>query len=177
MDSFTALKTLKILKHLTLDQGKQVIATIHQPSSEIFQMIDILVLLAKGHIVYYGPTDDVVPYFGSLGHKCPQYTNIADFVVNTVQENSEYFIEKWKEHQKEYIELDFENYAKLKPIKTYNASFWTQFTALLKREFQIILRDPRPSRIRLAQTVIFALLVGILYLDLPCMLVLYSLNA
>ena len=63
LDSFTALKTMEILKRLTAEQGKQVIATVHQPSSEIFQMLDILVLLAKGHVVYYGPTTDVIKYF------------------------------------------------------------------------------------------------------------------
>ena len=67
LDSFTALKTMEILKGLTADQGKQVIATVHQPSSEIFQMLDILVLLAKGHVVYYGPTTDVIAYFDRYG--------------------------------------------------------------------------------------------------------------
>ena len=63
LDSFTALQTLTILKGLTKEQGKQVIATIHQPSSEIFEMIDVLVLLAKGHVVYHGPTKGVIQYF------------------------------------------------------------------------------------------------------------------
>ena len=70
LDSFTALKTLEILKNLTAKENKQVIATIHQPSSEIFDMIDILVLLAKGHVVYYGPAKSVVEYFASIGYQC-----------------------------------------------------------------------------------------------------------
>ena len=67
LDSFTALKTLQILKTMTSKESKQVIATIHQPSSDIFNMIDILILLAKGHVVYYGPTQDVIQYFDKLG--------------------------------------------------------------------------------------------------------------
>lgn len=61
---------MQILKNLTAKEGKQVVATIHQPSSEIFDMIDILVLLAKGHVVYYGPAKSVVDYFASIGYQC-----------------------------------------------------------------------------------------------------------
>merc|ERR1719295_1174821 len=48
LDSFTALKTMEILKKMTADHDKQVIATIHQPSSEIFQMLDALLILTNG---------------------------------------------------------------------------------------------------------------------------------
>ena len=67
LDSFTALKTLQILKNLTSKEDKQVIATIHQPSSDIFNMIDILLLLAKGNVVYYGQCKNVIKYFANLG--------------------------------------------------------------------------------------------------------------
>mmetsp|Transcript_64833 Transcript_64833/g.103157 ORF Transcript_64833/g.103157 Transcript_64833/m.103157 type:complete len:720 (+) Transcript_64833:91-2250(+) len=167
LDSFTALKTLEILKNLTAKENKQVVATVHQPSSEIFDMIDILVLLAKGNVVYFGAADKVVDYFASIGYRCPQYTNIADFVVNRVQENSAFFIEEWKKHEKRYIDLDFNGYDTLKPKKKQAASFCAQFAAVLHREFQILARDPRPSKIRLLQTCVFALIVGLLYWDLP----------
>ena len=39
--------------------------------------------------------------------------------------------------------------------------------SVLKREFQILARDPRPSKIRFVQTIVFSLFVGILYFDLP----------
>ncbi len=104
-------------------QGKQVIATIHQPSSEIFDMIDILILLAEGHVVYYGPAKDVVKYFARVGYQCPQYTNIADYVVNRIQEQPHFFIEQWKKYETEFINLDFKTYGVLYPKKQKNASF------------------------------------------------------
>ena len=73
LDSFTALKTMQILKKLTADQDKQVIATIHQPSSEIFQMLDSLLILTNGHVVYHGPTKDVVAYFDRYGFSMFSY--------------------------------------------------------------------------------------------------------
>eukprot|EP01084_Bolivina_argentea_P297809 513123_1 len=167
LDSFTALKTLEILKDLTARNNKQVIATIHQPSSAIFNMIDILILLAKGYVVYYGPSKDVLSYFDKLGYQCPQYTNIADYVVNSVQEDSEFFINEWKKYEKEYINLNFRSYNELQPKQSQNLSFCDQSVEITRREFQILARDPRPSKIRLAQTIIFAGIVGILYLNLP----------
>eukprot|EP01083_Nonionella_stella_P117746 351218_1 len=167
LDSFTALKTMEILKDLTEKDKKQVVATIHQPSSEIFDMIDSLILLAQGHIVYYGPSSGVLEYFGNLGYKCPQYSNIADYIVNRVQENSEFFVDKWKEHEKQYIDLNFNDYDVLQPKRKQTAPFCKQFGSVLKREFQILTRDPRPSKIRFVQTIVFSLFVGILYNSLP----------
>eukprot|EP01084_Bolivina_argentea_P297808 513121_1 len=169
LDSFTALKTLQILKKLTVKNPEtSIVATIHQPSSEIFGMIDILVLLAKGYVVYHGKANKVLDYFeNNCGYKCPQYVNIADFVVNNIQENSEFFIEKWQQYEKDYIDLNFDSYDVLSPNITQNKSFLTQFLILLKREAKILSRDPRPSKIRFIQTIIFSLFVGILYNQLP----------
>ncbi len=45
--------------------------------------------------------------------------------------------------------------------------FCTQAVEIFRREFQILIRDPRPSKIRLVQTIVFSILVGILYWSLP----------
>ena len=107
------------------NENKIILATIHQPSSEIFGMLDTLLLLAEGNCVYFGAAGDAVSYFERIGYKIPDYTNPADFLVNTVQENSTFFIEKWKEYMEnnksnKYINgNDIENYeTKLKPKTT-----------------------------------------------------------
>ena len=47
LDSSTALKIIKLLKKETL-LGKTIIATIHQPSGQIFMEFDRLILLQDG---------------------------------------------------------------------------------------------------------------------------------
>jgi ABC-type multidrug transport system ATPase subunit len=78
LDSFIAFTVLKILKRLN-SQGVTVVTTLHQPSSDIFSLFDDLHLLVGGRTVYYGPSDDSVPYFAALGYPCPKHSNPADF--------------------------------------------------------------------------------------------------
>eukprot|EP01084_Bolivina_argentea_P311666 539504_1 len=161
LDSFTALNTLKILKKLTEKEKKCIIATLHQPSSDIFNMIDILLILCKGNVVYYGSSKNVLSYFSYLGYECPKYSNIAEYVVNCTQQNSEFFIEAWKKH------INFSDYDQLSPSTKQASSFCNQLLLIMQREIQIFIRDPRPSKMRFIQTVLMALLVGILYWSLP----------
>lgn len=79
LDTYTAFTVVKVLQNLCHKQGRTIVSTIHQPSSEIFYLFDDLMVLADGKIVYYGPVSTSVDYFANLGFPCPQYTNPADF--------------------------------------------------------------------------------------------------
>jgi ABC-type multidrug transport system ATPase subunit len=46
-------------------QGKTIICTIHQPSSEIFEMFDRLCLLAEGHLAYIGDLNKAYDFFAA----------------------------------------------------------------------------------------------------------------
>ena len=56
-----------------------MICTIHQPRSNIFALFDQLLLLVNGHSVFTGPAKSAVDYFASIGHKCEQFMNPADY--------------------------------------------------------------------------------------------------
>jgi ATP-binding cassette subfamily G (WHITE) protein 1 len=79
LDTFTAYSVISTLKDLA-GQGRTVVATIHQPSSDIFGLFDDLLLLSEGKVVYYGTAKDSIEYFGKLGYKCPQYMNPSDYI-------------------------------------------------------------------------------------------------
>lgn len=57
--------------------GHTVLASIHQPRSSIFAMMDDLCLLADGRLLYFGPAQEAVAYFAALGHPCPDHYNPA----------------------------------------------------------------------------------------------------
>jgi len=71
LDSRAALIVMKSLKRIA-DSGRTICATIHQPSSSVFEMFDDLLLLKKGgRVVYHGPTGrsscNLIDYFTSHG--------------------------------------------------------------------------------------------------------------
>ena len=55
LDSHTALKIARLMKQ-EARRGMTVLATIHQPSAEIFYTFDRVIVLAEGHTIYNGTT-------------------------------------------------------------------------------------------------------------------------
>jgi ABC-type multidrug transport system ATPase subunit len=45
-----------------------VVGSILQPSSEVFQLFDRVIVLDGGQIMFQGPREDALPYFESLGY-------------------------------------------------------------------------------------------------------------
>jgi ABC transport system ATP-binding/permease protein len=63
LSSADSEKIVTLLKRQTI-KGKLVIANIHQPSSDIFRMIDkLLVMDQGGRIIYYGHPSSAITYF------------------------------------------------------------------------------------------------------------------
>lgn len=62
LDSSTALSLIESMRKLA-DHGKTVICTIHQPSSQIFQLFDTLILLTEGKLAYFGPSYHAPNFF------------------------------------------------------------------------------------------------------------------
>jgi len=53
LDSFMAMSIVESMKDLARN-GKTIICTIHQPSSEIFEMFDKVCFLTEGKLAYIG---------------------------------------------------------------------------------------------------------------------------
>lgn len=75
--------TLKALARL----GISVIVIIHQPRMEIFEMLDDLILLASGQIIYEGPEAEVRAYFEGAGFRLPDHGNLGDIVTDIITGN------------------------------------------------------------------------------------------
>jgi ABC-type multidrug transport system ATPase subunit/ABC-type multidrug transport system permease subunit len=68
-----------------------VICTIHQPSNEIVNMFDWMLLLQPGgRVVYFGPVDELGDYFERNGFgRPPLGANIADYALEALKARSE----------------------------------------------------------------------------------------
>ena len=62
-------------------RGLTILATIHQPSSQIFYTFDRIILLADGFTIYNGPTSKVTAYLESYGVNITKYTNPSDLML------------------------------------------------------------------------------------------------
>jgi len=80
LDSFAAMQLIKVLKKIA-DAGCSVLFTIHQPSSDVFNSFDRLILLNKGMTMYQGPVSEVPEYFAKHNHPMPPMFNPADWSV------------------------------------------------------------------------------------------------
>ena len=84
LDAFAAESVVASLKRLAVTDGTTIVLTIHQPRASIYNMIDDLVLLADGRVVYAGPASQAAAYFGRLGFPSPPGCSVAEFVVDLV---------------------------------------------------------------------------------------------
>lgn len=44
-------------------RGKTIIVTLHQPSSELYEMFDRIYLMAEGRLAFTGTGDEAVAFF------------------------------------------------------------------------------------------------------------------
>ncbi|KAK0634223.1 hypothetical protein B0T14DRAFT_416812 [Immersiella caudata] len=77
------MRTLHALSGL----GITVIATIHQPRREIFAMIDDLILLASGQLLYQGPGASAKAFFEAQGFRFPRHANDGDILTDIITGN------------------------------------------------------------------------------------------
>lgn len=61
LDAYQAEKVMASLKQLA-KEGHTVVCSIHQPSAKVFEMVDDLVLMADGRVVYAGEKEGVDPF-------------------------------------------------------------------------------------------------------------------
>lgn len=78
LDSVAAYSVVESLKRLADDRECTVIASIHQPSTETFNLFTHILVLGQGSTVYFGKREDAIAYFGSIGHVIPNHANPSD---------------------------------------------------------------------------------------------------
>eukprot|EP01018_Ginkgo_biloba_P029024 Gb_18403 [translate_table: standard] len=92
LDSAAAFFVVETLRNLARD-GRTVIASIHQPSSEVFALFDYLYLLSGGQTVYFGEArsahepdrlDLANEFFAQAGFPCPSRRNPSDHFLRCI---------------------------------------------------------------------------------------------
>lgn len=80
LDSTTSLHLMQFLNKIA-KSGRTIVSTIHQPSSEIFDQFDRLLIMVQGNIVYQGQAKDSMKYFGGIGFPIKKHSNPTDYYM------------------------------------------------------------------------------------------------
>mmetsp|Transcript_57074 Transcript_57074/g.124881 ORF Transcript_57074/g.124881 Transcript_57074/m.124881 type:complete len:624 (+) Transcript_57074:137-2008(+) len=175
LDAVAAFQVVSLLKCLT-GKGHTIMLSIHQPSSQTFDLFDVFGLMARGRQVYLGPNrDTALKYFSQLGHQCPAFSNPADFYLEMVNTDFGATIRDEdvvamadayltsdiakKMQAAEAPRTDAAAYAKT--VQTAGV-FW-QFAILLRRMLHMAWKNPFIWAVRVVMYVLLSLMVGTMY--------------
>jgi len=83
LDSAAAASLVDKLRQLA-NQGKTVVAVIHQPSQHVFSMFDDLLLLSDGQQMYFGPVKDARGFMEKQGFVPEKEVGTAEYVLECI---------------------------------------------------------------------------------------------
>uniref|UniRef100_A0A3B4GY75 ATP-binding cassette, sub-family G (WHITE), member 2c n=1 Tax=Pundamilia nyererei TaxID=303518 RepID=A0A3B4GY75_9CICH len=181
LDSNTANCIIGLLHKLSR-RGKTVIFSIHQPRYSIFKQFDHLTLMHKGEVVYAGAADHALMYFTDLGYQIEPFNNPADFFMDITNGETKStncknpLAIKYQQsqlYQNMMEELDHVNQSIVDGVTgedkpaNYTTSFFYQMRVVCGRTVLNTLRNPQTSYAQLALNIFFAILVGLIYYQMP----------
>ncbi|XP_059190069.1 broad substrate specificity ATP-binding cassette transporter ABCG2b [Centropristis striata] len=188
LDSNTANSIINLLQRLSR-RGKTVIFSIHQPRYSIVRQFDHLTLMHKGEVVYAGAADQALEYFTNLGYQIEPFNNPADFFMDITNGEAQSTLEsvtavecinplatRFRQSQlchKVLEELDHVNQSVANKAKgqekppDYATSFLYQMRVVCGRTVMNSLRNPQTSYAQMALNIFFAVLVGLIYFQMP----------
>jgi ABC-type multidrug transport system ATPase subunit len=88
LDSYNAYEVIATINNLAKDTNKIVIFTIHQPASEIFQLLDKICVLALGKTVFFGHKENLEPLFKKIRLPIPHLYNPFEHIIEMTTINS-----------------------------------------------------------------------------------------
>ncbi|XP_017837288.2 ATP-binding cassette sub-family G member 1 isoform X2 [Drosophila busckii] len=83
LDSSSSFDTIQLLRSLA-NEGRTIVCTIHQPSSNIYNLFNLIYVLSSGQCTYQGTPQNTVMFLKTVGLDCPAYHNPADFLLECV---------------------------------------------------------------------------------------------
>ncbi|KAI3770165.1 hypothetical protein L6452_01288 [Arctium lappa] len=190
LDSAASYYVMSRIARLDQHQGRTIIASIHQPCAEVFELFHNLCLLSAGRTVYFGDTNSAKEFFASNGFPCPSFQNPSDHFLRTINKDFDEDIEHGSSGRKpteEVINTLIDSYKSSTAYKDVNnivteickkgvetiekkkndhASFSTQCLVLTRRSFINMHRDLGYYWLRLGIYLTLCLGLGTIFYDL-----------
>ncbi|KAK4279545.1 hypothetical protein QN277_011312 [Acacia crassicarpa] len=189
LDSSTTFQIVSFLRQMVHIRDVTMIISLLQPAPETYDLFDDIILLAEGQIVYQGPREKILEFFESVGFKCPERKEIADFLqeVTSKKDQEQYWFIRDKPYQ--YVSVPdlvdhFNNHyigqklhgelqipcdrSKSHPAALvtdkYGVSRWELFKACFARECLLIKRNSFIYIFNTAQIIVMSLIALTVFL-------------
>ena len=82
LDASTALDYANSLRILTDISARTTLVTLYQAGEQIYELMDKVLVIDEGRMVYQGPAKEAKQYFLDLGLHCPERETTADFLTS-----------------------------------------------------------------------------------------------
>ncbi|EIE18194.1 putative pleiotropic drug resistance protein 3 [Coccomyxa subellipsoidea C-169] len=182
LDARAAAIVMRTVRN-TVNTGRTVVCTIHQPSIDIFESFDELLLLKRGgRTIYFGPTGDrsaeLVNYFEGIRGvpRIEDGINPATWMLEVTAMASEdklgvdfadlyanSGVARSNDELVTQLQVPAPDSQPLRFDKRYPRSFLEQFLIIIRKNFTLYWRLPDYNAVRLFFTCIFSLLIGSIY--------------
>ncbi|CAI9281118.1 unnamed protein product [Lactuca saligna] len=182
LDARAAAIVMRAVRN-TVDTGRTVVCTIHQPSIDIFESFDELLLLKRGgKIIYAGPlgrrSQNVIDHFEEVDgvQKIPNKYNPATWMLEVSSGVAEIRLGVDFADHYSASPLQQRNKAMVKELSVpplgvedlhfetqYAQSMWGQFTSCLWKMWWSYWRNPDYNLVRFFFTLLCALMVGTVF--------------
>ncbi|KAG0466701.1 hypothetical protein HPP92_018281 [Vanilla planifolia] len=96
LDSSTAFQIVTCLQQLAQISEATILVSLLQPTPEIYDLFDDIILISEGKIVYHGPRTEILEFFEECGFKCPERKGVGDFLqeILTKKDQEQYWSRK-----------------------------------------------------------------------------------
>lgn len=178
LDSAAALALCSLLAQLSED-GRVVMACIHQPPPEVLDCFaDVLVLAPGGRIAYHGPRQQLEDYVSRVASNLDARVCAADRILDAISDGDRRFVEAYPHTEvckAMHAEIEglrgSERRDEVAMLIARPPTFASQMVQLLRREVLICMREPGLAPWHFASALLAGALLGFTYWQLEANLV------
>ncbi|CAD6255603.1 unnamed protein product [Miscanthus lutarioriparius] len=87
IDSAASYHVMSHIARVAARDGMTVVAAVHQPSGDVFELFHGLCLLATGKAIFFGTISDATEFFTLNGFPCPHLRSPSDHFLRTINKD------------------------------------------------------------------------------------------
>lgn len=91
LDASTALDYAKSLRIMTDVSKRTTLVTLYQAGESIYELMDKVLVIDDGRMLFQGPANEARQYFVNLGFHCHEQSTTADFLTSLCDPNAREF--------------------------------------------------------------------------------------